>query len=192
MKNFITIINGHLARLKRDLLLLWRSPIEYVYSFTYPSNKYVKIYPYDPKITKIGEDIIQQIHTYYPHLDVHFIGSAVFKIAGQRDIDLVIDCKPENFNQYLPGLITVLGSPTKIRTDHVEWTTHKDTCSVDVLLLDKNHPISRKTIEICERIGANEKYIRQYEKLKLSSNGVSYREYKRRRIEFFNKINNLS
>jgi ribosome recycling factor len=46
---------------RRDLKLLWKTPIEYLYSFTYPDNKYVQIQPYDPKVTEIGQQLVNKI-----------------------------------------------------------------------------------------------------------------------------------
>lgn len=100
---------------RRDLKLLWKTPIEYLYSFTYPDDKYVQILPYDPKVTEIGQQLVNKIQKIYPYLKVIFIGSAVLGIAGQRDIDLIIECDPKDFPLYIGGLVSVLGQPSKVK-----------------------------------------------------------------------------
>jgi hypothetical protein len=55
-------------------------------------------------------------------------------------------------------------------------------------MIGKTNPISRNTIRTFKRIQKNKNFLREYEKLKIKSNGVSVREYKRRRLEFFNYV----
>lgn len=184
-----TKITRHFKIIRRDLRLLWKSPIEYLYSFTYPHNKYVQIQAYDPKVTEIGKQLVNKIQKIYPYLKVIFIGSAVLGIAGQRDIDLIIvECDPKDFPLYIGGLVSVLGQPVKVKSSFVEWIFNYKRCVVEALLIGKANPISRKTIQTFKRIQKNKNFLREYEKLKLKSNGVSLREYKRRRLEFFNYV----
>ncbi len=174
--------------LKRDIILLWKSPIEYIYSFTYPTDQYVNIKPYDPSVKAIGKILIDKVHAIYPLLKILFIGSAVLGIAGQKDIDLIIESDPKDFHLYIAGLVSVFGRPKKTKKNLVEWiTTYKD-CNVEALLIGKSNPIGQKSIQTFKRIQRNKNLIREYENLKLKSNGVSIREYKRRRIEFFNYV----
>ena len=175
----------------RDTLLLWKTPREYLYSFTYPTDKYVNIMPYDPAVTRTGEKLISKIHALYPDLKVHFIGSSVLGISGQKDIDLIIESPPKDFHLYISGLISILGEPTKRRRNLIEWGTKVGGCTIDVLMLDHSNPIGRKTIKTYERIKKNKLFLQQYEKLKLDSDGISLREYKRRRLQFFNVVDGI-
>lgn len=191
LKNTRAKIAKKTKLLRRDILLLWKSPREYLYSFTYPTDKYVSIKPYNPAVTRTGEKLVRMIHTFYPDLKINFIGSSVLGISGQKDIDLIIESPPKDFHLYLSGLISVLGEPVKRRKNLIEWDTKLEDCIIDVLLLDHSNPIGRKTIKTYERIKKNTAFLKQYEKLKLAADGVSLREYKRRRLEFFNMVDGL-
>lgn len=177
-----------LQTLRRDILLLWKTPREYLYSFTYPTDKYIHIKPYDPEVKHKGEELINKIHALYPALKVNFIGSSVLGISGQKDIDLIIESPPEDFHLYIKGLTSILGKPVKKRVGLIEWDTRIDNYIIDVLMMDHKNPIGRNTIRTHERIKKNKMFLKQYEKLKLSCNGTSLREYKRRRLEFFNYV----
>lgn len=190
-EKFPTQLVRYLKIFYRDLLIFWKTPREYLYSFTYPTNKYVSIKPYDPSVTHTGEKLVGKIHALYPDLKVNFIGSSVLGISGQKDIDFIIECNPKDFHLYLSGLISILGEPCKKRRTLIEWDTKVEGCTIDVLLLDQSNPIGQKTIRTYERIKRNKMFLTQYEKLKLDSNGVSVREYKRRRLKFFNFVDGL-
>ncbi len=124
----------------------------------------------------------------YPELKVHFMGSAALRICGQKDLDYIIDCHPESFNLYISGLTSLLGQPKKNRPTFVEWETNQHNYHIDLLLMDPSNPVSIKTLKIFDIFISNQEILKQYEQLKMASNGVSIREYKRIRMEFFQKI----
>ena len=169
----------------RDLLLLIRAPKEFVYSFTYPRNRYVTILPYDKATTIIGKDLVEKIKRKYPELTVHFSGSAVLGIVGQKDIDLFIECDKSELEKYKTGISKIVGQPRKVKKDFVEWSFGTRGCDVQVLLIDPNHPLYKKQINTQKVLENNRKILQEYEKMKLQSNGVLQREYARRKLKFF-------
>lgn len=177
-----------LPNLYRDLGLLLRSPRDYLFSFTYPDDQYIKIYPYNPRITQKGRNLVKSISQKLPHLKICFHGSAALGIAGQRDIDIVVNCQPSDFDLYLPALILLFGLPTKRRPNFIEWQFRRNNCDIDITLIDSFHPRSIETIRVYEILKKDKQLLQTYEQLKLSSNGTSVREYKRRRMQFFNQI----
>jgi GrpB-like predicted nucleotidyltransferase (UPF0157 family) len=175
-------------RLVRDLRLFWRNPIDFLYSFTYSKHKKIKIAPYDPAVSALGRSLVARIQKKYPSLEVHFIGSPAHKIAGQRDIDLYVTCPKEHMARYVTFCSTLFGAPEKIRPSYIEWHTKIRSCEVEVIMGEKHNRIIEGPLAVYQILKKFPRLLSQYEKLKLRSNGVSEREYKRRRLEFFDDI----
>lgn len=184
----LSFIKQYFLLLRRELSLLAKSPREYIYSYTFPTNKTIKIEKYNPRVTKLGESFIKKLRAKHPELKIYFVGSAVLKIAGQKDIDLFVVSKPKNFHIYLPTLCTLFGEPMKKRKNFIEWHLEKNGCSIEVLLIDPLNNIFRGPLKTFTILKNNQRLRREYERIKLKSNGVSVREYKKRRLEFFNRI----
>lgn len=82
-----TIFQNLLAFIKflyGELRLFYQTPKDYLYLYTYPTDKKVKIEPYDPHVTATGEFISGKINKLFPGVKVHFIGSPVLGIDGQK------------------------------------------------------------------------------------------------------------
>lgn len=171
-----------------ELRLFHQNPREYIYLFTYPQNRRVSIESYDPQVTKVGKFLVRKINKLYPELKVHFIGSAVLGIAGQRDIDLYAECFPRNFGRYIPGLISLFGPPTKIRRKFIQWRLMKNGCLVELLLIDPSTDMFNLPLKTFELMKNNKKILQEYKKIKGLSSGLSVREYHKKRLQFFNKI----
>ena len=177
-----------IAFYKREFKLLWENPREYLYSFTYSATKTVHIGSYDPEVTKLGERLVAQIKQNHPELDVRFLGSAALKIAGQRDIDILVGCNPDYFPRYEPALVTLFGPAQKKRKQFMEWHLEIDQCDVEILMVNPNSPMFKDPIKTCATLQQNPLLRAQYELLKRNSNGISVREYKKRRLVFFHQI----
>jgi hypothetical protein len=169
----------------RDLMLLIRAPKEFIYSFTYSNNKFVRVIPFDPVNRYLANQLIIKIKNVYPGLSVHLLSSVALGIAGQNDIDIFIECNKEKLKDYLKGLIGVLGSPKKIRANFIEWAFTIKNSEVQVLLIDPKNPLLEKVLKTFGFLKQNKEILKAYEKLKIDSNGVSEREYARRKLEFF-------
>lgn len=178
-------------RFKRDMKLLLESPRDYLYSFTIPTTKYSKIVAFDPRVKKYGEELVKKITDKFPELPVHFMGSASFGIAGQNDIDMLIDCYPKDFHTYTPFLTELFGQPDRVLKEELNWHVKKDGIDLEIMLIDPHHPARNTLVTTYETLKNNPEFLKEYEELKLNSDGVNLREYKRRRIEFFNKIEKL-
>lgn len=175
-------------QVSRDLKLLINSPIPFLYSYTYSAKKTVKIEPFSPDVKATGEQLVSQIKQAASQLIVHFVGSPVIEIPGQRDIDLYVECDPKDFATYVPIMTELFGQPQKSRDKFHEWHFAKNNCDVEIIFGDPKLPLFNDPLHVCEIIASNPEYIKEYARIKIESNGVSVREYKRRRLEFFNKI----
>lgn len=175
--------------IRRDVSLLLKSPVEYLYSFTYSTNKKVHIRPFNPRVGKTGEKLIANIRKVYPDLKTYFIGSAALGIPGQRDIDIMASCQRNDFDKYLDGLVLILGKPQKTRRTFIEWHLKKNNCTIDFLLIDtRNKSMFLNPLIEFDILKKDKKRLDEYIRLKKELNGFSEREYIKRRMEFFNRI----
>jgi GrpB-like predicted nucleotidyltransferase (UPF0157 family) len=123
-------------------------------------------------------------------LEVFHTGAAALKISGKNDLDFSILGVPEDFDSYLPALINVLGEPQKRGWGNVRWEITRDGFPVDVHLTNKNSPGWKEHHKVFELLRDDPRLRGEYQILKEQSNGVSLREYQRRKYEFYNKILN--
>lgn len=178
--------------LKREIDLLWQTPINYLYSYKYPTNKKVIIKSYDPNTRVVGQKIVRKINNIFPELKTHLIGSAVLGIAGQKDVDLFIECDPRKISKYLPKFKKIFGNPLKIKKNFAEWRLSRKNCSVEILLINPNSNMFQMPVKTFKLIQKDKKLIKEYEQIKKKSNGLSLREYQKRRLVFFNRILGLN
>ena len=174
-------------QLYKEFLLFRRNPIEYIYLFTYPADKKVVIQPYDPEITKVGEMLVNNIKTLLPEMPAYYIGSSALRIAGQRDIDIYIACPPEHFSSSEKKLIPLLGKLHKKKSKFVQWLYRKNSCMVDVLLVDPRSSMFKKAVKTYEVLKADKELLEEYKKLKEQSSHLSMREYQKKKLELFDK-----
>ncbi len=172
----------------RNIKLLLDSPKDFIYSFTIPVNKKVIIEKYDPRISKQAGELIRKINSLLPELKVHFYGSSALKIYGQNDIDLFLESPTTNLQQFLPRLASMFGQPIKKKRQFTEWHLKKDRKKIDILLLSPVSPILLMQKKIYSLFKTDRSILKEYEALKIRSNGISSREYDRRQMEFFNRL----
>lgn len=147
-------------------------------------NRKISIYPFDPKGKKLGEEIAKQIKNHFPNLEVLFMGSVALEISGQKDIDIYALAIPEDFDKYLPTFIKLFGKANNSHNTFIEWKFQKDGYEIEVYLTE---PPDRQ-IKVYEILKSNQKLLKEYENLKLSYNGKSYKDYQKAKYEFYNKI----
>ena len=161
---------------------------DYLYSFTYSSREKVKIKPYDPRTTKIAALLVQKIRWIYPTLPVYFIGSSRLQISGLRDIDLLAESTSENFKKYVPGLVRIFGTPSKRTGKFIEWKGNVQGYHVEFTLYDRSVSAFRQHIRNFEILQRDYRLRRVYEAVKKSADGLSVRDYERRKNKFLNGI----
>lgn len=175
--------------IRRDLSLLFKTPKAYLFSFTFSPHKKIRVAPYNPKVTSAGKELVSRLQHLLPNLKVYFVGAASLGIAqGDGDIDLLIESPYKDFDKYLPSLISVLGTPDKKRDMFIEWHTTWKGHQIELTLSDPSSPIFREPLAGYALLKSNPKYLKEYEQMKISSNGLSEREYKKRKLEFFNRV----
>jgi len=161
------------------------------YLLKIPADKTVKIFPYDPKISSIVQDIKDKIVNAGINLEVKFMGASALGISGQGDIDLYILCPEKDFQAYLPRLEEIFGPKVRGITI-IKWQLEKDGHEIEIYLTDPNTPSMQEQIKVFEILKNDPLLLKEYESIKSSADGQSFREYMKRKYEFFNRILKLS
>lgn len=153
---------------------------------TVPVSNKVYVKPFNKRVEEISRGIISKVKRIFPELEVlHMVASAL-EISGQNDIDIYILCGREDFDKYLPGLEKVFGKRDK--KSIIQWSFKENGFDVELYLTDPSNPTMQRQIKVFEILKSNKKLLGEYEKLKRSMNGKSFRGYQRKKYEFYNKI----
>jgi GrpB-like predicted nucleotidyltransferase (UPF0157 family) len=158
------------------------------YLETISDSALVVIQPWDSKTEPVAKKLMDDMRPAVPDLEVFHTGAAALNISGKNDLDFSILGVPEDFDNYLPALIKVLGEPQKRGRENVRWEIIRDGFPVDVHLTDKDSLGWKEHKKIFELLRDNSQILEEYQILKEQSNGVSLREYQRRKYEFYNRI----
>lgn len=183
-------IRTFVEKVRWHLDLFWRTPKDYLYSYSYSTHTKPDITDFNPDSKKIGETFKRKIKRAVPSLTVDFVGSASFGIMGEKDIDILAACAPSQMKTVTRKLSKLLGEPVKVKPFVVEWTYPYKNASVEVTLFDKTHPLYIRKIAIYRILVQDKNVRKQYAELKKRSKGQSMREYDRSKLHFFTKLRN--
>jgi len=161
------------------------------YLLKIPADKIVKIIPYDLHIPSIVKNIKDKIKNSGIDLEVAFMGASALEISGQGDIDLYIFCQEKDYSIYLLKLEKVFG-PRIQGITIIKWELEKDGHEIELYLTDPNTPGVKEQIEVFNILKKDLKLLKEYENIKASANGLSFKEYMRRKYEFYNSILNIN
>ena len=159
------------------------------YLETIPDNRVAQIAPFNPDVQKTAHNIISEIESVLPSLKVTYLGSSKLGIAGENDIDLNI-LSGDDFHAALPILTKLFGEPTKVKMDkkNVRGEFIRDGFPVEIHVADVITPSLQERMDTQKILENDKELLKEYEQLKLQSNGLPWREYQKRKYEFWNKI----
>jgi GrpB-like predicted nucleotidyltransferase (UPF0157 family) len=186
--NFIKTFKKILAEISLDISLFLKSPVNFLFLFTYPTNRFTSLKPYDSNLQNTADIIIKKINQAAPDLKVNFVGSASLHILGKEDIDLVSGAKHNDFKTYIPILSKLFGNPNKIRNKFAEWFFSYNNIAVELYLTNTSAPAYKHELKIFGILKTNNKLLEEYVTLKKSLDGLSEREYHKRRMPFFHML----
>jgi GrpB-like predicted nucleotidyltransferase (UPF0157 family) len=153
-----------------------------------PLDKKVKIFPFSRKATKTAEGIIQSVKDIYPDLEVKHMGASALGISGQNDIDIYVLSHPSNFDKYIQGLVKLFGQPLHKHETFIEWKFDENGFNIEFYLTNPKSDSMKQQMAVFEILKNDKELLKKYESLKISMNGKSFKEYQRKKYEFFNKI----
>lgn len=159
------------------------------YLETIPEDKITVIKPWDPRCVAVANQIIKAIKAAEPDLEILYTGASALGVPGVNDLDFSVLCPRDDFEKHLPNLEKVLGKPQKIGKENVRWEgLNFEGYEVDVHMTDPKSPDLKEHMRLFEILKNDPERLREYTKLKESSNGIPYREYQRRKYEFYNRV----
>ena len=137
---------------------------------------------------KPSENLVEQLKV-TTSLEVFWEGSLALGIPGQNDIDLYIFSEPEEFDDNLPKIVSVLGTPTYILEDKILWRTIKDGHKIDASLGSKNLEGVRNDMVFFNSLKGKPDLLQEY--ITLKQGDLSAREYYQKKNEFYNRVINI-
>ena len=153
----------------------------------FPVDKIVKIQPYDPKTTEIGQQIIDEVRRVLPDTEVVMIGSVAAKIAGQNDIDVYTLAPQTEQPELLPALKGLYGEPTHVGKNFYEWNFGREGFEVEFYLSEVDDSMARQ-LKVTQILSSDPKVAKEFESIKWQYNGKLCLAYHRAKYEFYQKI----
>lgn len=155
---------------------------------TIPPSKKSEIKPFHPGTKVIARKLIKRIGVIAPNLDVKFIGASALGISGIGDIDLFILCPIRHFKKYIPVLTAEVGKPRHVAKTFIEWKFLRRRHDVELYLTGPRSGLVPEQIKLFQILKRNPRLRREYQKLKESYDGKSFRAYQKAKYEFYNRI----
>ena len=153
-----------------------------------PLQKKVRIRPFRQKTSDVSDKLVRSIKVKYPDLKILHMGASGLGISGQGDIDIYAFANPTHFPKYLSGIIKILGEPKSYNPDSVAWKLNQDGHDIEFYLTNPKSESMKRQIAVFERLKWNKDLLSEYEELKESMDGKSFKEYQKKKYEFYHRI----
>ena len=153
------------------------------------SDRIISISPYDPHSQVLFRRVQKKIHSLLGEdVLVEQSGSTIFEIAGQNEVDVVIVVPKNKFPEYIPKLEAVYGPVRSNYPDRARFEVKEDEKKIDLKIVDVHHPNYTEGKVFEDYIKAHPEDVERFRILKEQSNGLTTKEYYRKKIEFINEI----
>ncbi|MDQ5957993.1 MAG: hypothetical protein QG665_334 [Patescibacteria group bacterium] len=153
------------------------------------SDRLVTIVPYDPQSEELFKIVKEKIVAVLGNeVKVEHSGSTLFHMPGQDEIDVAIVADKEMFSQYIEKLEPVFGPVRSLYPDRARFEVKEQGKKIDLKLVDRHHPnyIEGKLLD--DYIMSHPEALERYRILKEESDGLTNKEYYRRKLLFNNDI----
>lgn len=159
------------------------------YLLTLSDTEPVKVQPFNPAVSAVALSIVSELKTLLPTARVVYFGASALGLSGENDIDIGIIDEAE-FRSGAPHLTNAYGASTNYdeKNSAMFWDFMRGGFAVQIFLTDELVGRQLEHIENHERLAADPSLRTEYEHLKLASEGVSKREYMKRKMEFLNAL----
>ena len=158
------------------------------YLETVPDDQMVEVKPFDPRGLEVAEKIIAEIKELEPDLDIKLIGSLPLRIAGQEDIDISAYCIKSEQPKHVESFKKLFGEPTRQTGNSIAWDFERDGFSASVWLTDPTVETTKVQLEVFNILKSNPELLKEYERIKIEAKDLPYKEYQRRKYEFYHRI----
>jgi len=151
-------------------------------------NRIVCIKPLNSETFKMAQKMIEDIRHAVPGLEVELGGSLALKIVGEEDIDISIYCPTKEQHARLDGLQVLFGEGQKVSDALHTWGFEREGIHVGIWLVDpERSPVAKETQLLQELFREKPELVKEYEQMKKSMDGKTYKEYQTAKYEFYNK-----
>lgn len=150
-----------------------------------PKDSMANLKPWDEEAAKFAQSLVKRLEEITP-LEVFWEGSLALGIPGENDIDLYFFSEPENFNAFLPKVVSILGSPTYELEDRILWRVIIVGYKIDATMGSKNMEAAQNDIRFFNSLKREPELLQEY--IDLKQEDLSAREYYRRKNEFYNQV----
>lgn len=151
-------------------------------------GRVVVVKPYDKRVAEIAKEIISKIKDKHPELEIIHMGASGLKISGQGDVDIYAFAKPDSFKIYLPTFTQLFGQPKSTNPDSIAWELVIEDYPVELYLTNPDSTPMKRQITVFNVLRNNSKLLSKYEQLKADMNGKSFKEYQRKKYQFYHEI----
>jgi GrpB-like predicted nucleotidyltransferase (UPF0157 family) len=158
------------------------------------SDDRVTIIPFDPTAQAKFEAVKTKIQGVLGEsIPVHHRGATSMGISGQDEIDIYIPVSEDRFDTLIGPLAAAFGQPrSHYPLERARFVTIEAGKHVDIFLINETCRgwIDGERFE--NYLKSNPTVLERYRRLKEAGDGLSTREYYRRKLLFFNEILTLN
>lgn len=153
-------------------------------------EKKIKIVPFDTTAEEKFQQVKQRVQNVLgQEIPVEHHGATSLGISGQDEIDIYIPIPPARFNHLIDSLRELFGDPRSLYPlQRARFVTEADGKDIDVFLINEEHEDWENLVQFESYLRSNPEALDDYRKLKERGDGLSVREYYRRKNEFLNDI----
>jgi len=150
----------------------------------------ISIVPFDPtaeeKFQRVKQRVQAALGTQTP---VEHRGATSLGISGQDEIDVYVPTPEAKFDSLVDPLKNLFGEPRSLYPlERARFVTQEGGKHVDVFLINEEHDGWKNGVKFESYLKSHPEALEQYRLLKENGNGLSVREYYRRKTEFINGI----
>lgn len=150
----------------------------------------ISIIPFDPTAEVKFQRVKRRVQNVLGDgIPVEHHGATSLGISGQDEIDVYVPVSPSRFNLLVEPLKSLFGEPRSLYPlERARFVTEQDGKHVDVFLINEEHGGWKNAVVFENYLRSHPDALEEYRILKESGNGLTVREYYRRKIEFINDI----
>ena len=150
----------------------------------------ITIYPYDSCAEEKYQKVKRQIQKILGDgIRVEHRGASSLGISGQKELDIYIPISLDKFVLFSELLANVFGKPRSVYPfERIRFTTSVEETRADIFLMNEIGKEWLDGLAFEKYLKRNPEALEAYRKLKEAGNGLSVREYYRRKVEFINSI----
>lgn len=149
----------------------------------------IKIEPFEPTAEEKFQRVRAKIITQLGRMPVEHHGASSMGISGQDEVDVYVPTPPEMFDSRVEQMKTLFGNPRSLYPlERARFITDEMGKHVDIFIINEECEGWKTALIFEQYLRDHPEALEEYRKLKEDGDGLSVREYYRRKILFINGI----